>query len=141
MKLFQKLLVAPAALSLLAPIAANAGGEDHAAATKVAGTATSIIGGTRCQEIAGIVCPEAIYNQYSYTLDTSTSFNGSDALSIKIEGGNDSGGDLGTDNSVATGGAVRVTEAYYTRPVGNFILSGGPLYNSDSFVATNESEL
>jgi len=133
--------LAPAALSFFVPLAAHAGGEGFSSATKLSGEANFLTGARRCQDGTNN-CPEAIYNTYSYFMDLSTSFDGEDNLKVKIESGNGTGGANGaviTEDSVNTNNQLTITELFYTKPIGDFVISAGPLYNQDAYVATTTS--
>ncbi len=87
MKLFQRLLVAPAALGLLAPVAANAD-TAFSSTTTLSGTAFFTTGSVS----AGTGdANEELYMQYAYGLDVNSSFTGEDLLTVGIETGNASG--------------------------------------------------
>ena len=89
MKLFQRLLVAPAALGLMAPVAVNADTADFASTTTLSGSAVFTTGsvadgGTSDTE-------EELYMQYAYGLDINSSFTGEDLFSAGLVTGNASG--------------------------------------------------
>ena len=75
MKLFQRLLLAPAALGLMAPIAANA---------DTAFSSTTTIGGGSVFTVGSVAnggtsdTEEELYMQYAYELEVSSSFTGED---------------------------------------------------------------
>ena len=84
MKLFQRLLVAPAALGLMAPVAANADAA-FSSTTTLSGSAVFTVGsvadgGTTDKE-------EELYMQYAYGLDVTSSFTGEDLFYAGIETG------------------------------------------------------
>jgi len=138
MKLFQRLLVAPAALGLMAPVAANA---DNAfsSTTTLSGTAVFTVGtiadgGTADNE-------EELYMQYAYGIDINTSFTGEDLFYAGIETGNASGPLANMDSAVAptTNDALSVHSMFYSFPVGNLSVTTGPLVDQDDVVAATTS--
>lgn len=137
MKLFKQLLVAPAALGLLAPVAANAdqlnissdleagiaSEEGHfSATTKLNGTTKFVVGGAD-------EAPEgdAIHFLYDTILNLDTSFNGRDLLRTSLRSGNfneDSPFDAGNSATLetafgdaATSGGVVVNRNFYRFPI------------------------
>ena len=103
MKLFQRLLVAPAALGLMAPVAVNAD-TAFSSNTALSGGAVFTIGsvadgGTTDTE-------EELYMQYGYGLDVTSSFTGEDMLYMGMETGNASGTLASMDSSVGGTGAI-----------------------------------
>ena len=97
MKLFQRLLVAPAALGLMAPVAANAD-TAFTSTTTLSGeaffTTGSVSAGTGDAN-------EELYMQYAYGLNLNSSFTGEDLFSAEIETGNASGPLSDMDSAVA----------------------------------------
>ena len=85
MKLFQRLLVAPAALGLMAPVAANA---------DTAFTSTTTLGGSAVFTFGSVSdggtadTEDEMYMQYAYGLDINSSFTGEDLLTVGIWTGN-----------------------------------------------------
>jgi len=139
MKLFQRLLVAPAALGLMAPVAANA---DTAfqSTTTLSGTAVFTVGtvsdgGTADNE-------EELYMQYAYGLDLNSSFTGEDNLYAGIETGNASGPLANMDSAVApaTNDVLSVHSLFYTFPVGSLGVTVGPLVDQDDVVGATTSQ-
>ena len=136
MKLFQRLLVAPAALGLMAPVAANA---DNAfsSTTSLSGGAYFTVGsvadgGTTDTE-------EELYMQYAYGLDVTSSFTGEDLLYAGIEAGNASGPLSNMDSSVGGGNDLSVHSLFYSFPVGDLEVTAGPLVDQDDVVAATTS--
>jgi len=139
MKLFQRLLVAPAALGLMAPVAANAD-TAFSPSTKVSGNAVFTTGSVS----AGTGdANEELFMQYAYTLELNSSFTGEDNLYAEIEAGN---ADTNTSNplqdldSAVTGGAdLSVASLFYSFPVGDLTITGGPLVDQDDVLAATTS--
>ena len=136
MKLFQRLLVAPAALGLMAPIAANADTAFSTTTTLSGGayfTVGSVAdGGTTDTE-------EELYMQYAYGLDITSSFTGEDLLYAGIETGNASGPLAAMDSAVEGNGELNLHSLYYAFPVGDLELTVGPLVDQDDVVAATTS--
>ena len=155
MKLFQRLLVAPAALGLMAPVAANA---------DTAFTPTTTLSGTAFFTTGSISngtgdTNEELYMQYAYGLDITSSFTGEDIFYAGIETGNASGPLADMDSAVAvehcsykwnaTTSAndetctatdnLKLTSLYYSFPVGDLSITGGPLVDQDDVVAATAS--
>jgi len=134
MKLFQRLLVAPAALGLMAPVAANAD-TAFSSSTTLSGsavfTAGSVAdGGTNDAQ-------EELYMQYAYTLDVNSSFTGEDLLSAGIVAGNASGPLASMDR--AETGDLDIQSLFYNFPVGDLSVTVGPLVDQDDVVAATTS--
>jgi len=135
MKIFQRLLVAPAALGLMAPVAVNADTAFSSTTTLSGGaffTVGSVDAGTGDSN-------EEMYMQYAYSLDVNSSFTGDDLLTAGIVTGNASG-PLGSMDSAETGsGALSVSSLYYSFPVGGLSVTAGPLLDQDDVVAATTS--
>ena len=136
MKFFSRLLVAPAALGLMAPVAANAD-TAFSSTTTLSGSAVFTIGsvadgGTTDQE-------EELYMQYAYGLDINTSFTGEDLLTAGIITGNASGPLAAMDSAETGGGTLSVSSLYYAFPVGDLSFTAGPLVDQDDVVAATTS--
>ena len=136
MKLFQRLLVAPAALGLMAPVAVNAD-TAFSSTTSLSGGAVFTIGsvsdgGTTDTE-------EELYMQYGYGLDVTSSFTGEDMLYMGMETGNASGPLASMDSSVGGTGAITLHSLYYAFPVGDLSVTAGPLLDQDDVVAATTS--
>merc|ERR1712159_465619 len=134
MKLFQRLLVAPAALGLMAPVAANAD-TAFSSTTTLSGSAVFTTGsvsdgGTSDTE-------EELYMQYAYTLDVNSSFTGEDLFSAGIVAGNASG-PLASMDSAETGD-LNVQSLFYNFPVGDLSVTVRPLVDQDDVVAATTS--
>ena len=168
MKFFQKLLIAPAALGLLAPISATASEvtmSDFAAAEELAITnsridgleaklnnfeagsfseTTSLSGSASFQvgAVDGSTISEKVTATYSYDLDLNTSFTGDDNFYVGIETGN--GGfpavDFSLDSSGGGGDTLSVTSMFYQFPVGNYEVAVGPKLDSDDLMPTTLSK-
>ena len=144
MKLFQKLLVAPATLGLLAPLSATATEvtiNDFNPAEELAVT-NSRVDGLEARlnnfeaggfsetttasfsvdavigSIDGDTTSEATTFEYQYNIGLSTSFTGEDSLDVAIDSGSD--GATTGDNPMAfdTGAALSVDGVTYSFPVG-----------------------
>ena len=136
MKLFSRLLVAPAALGLMAPVAANAD-TAFSSTTTLSGSAVFTVGsvadgGTTDKE-------EELYMQYAYGLDINTSFTGEDLLTAGIITGNASGPLASMDSAETGTGALTVQSLYYAFPVGDLSVTAGPLVDQDDVVAATTS--
>jgi hypothetical protein len=136
MKLFQRLLVAPAALGLMAPVAANA---DTAFSTTTTLSGASVFtvgsvadGGTSDTE-------EELYMQYAYGLDITSSFTGEDLFTAGIITGNASGPLASMDSAEEGTGALTVSSLFYSFPVGDLDVTAGPLVDQDDVVAATTS--
>jgi len=134
MKLFSRLLVAPAALGLMAPVAANAD-TGFASTSTLSGSAVFTTGsvadgGTSDSE-------EELYMQYAYILDLNSSFTGEDLFSAGLVAGNASG-PLASMDSAETGD-LNVQSLFYNFPVGDLSVTVGPLVDQDDVVAATTS--
>ena len=134
MKLFQRLLVAPAALGLLAPVAANAD-TAFTSTTTLSGTAVFTTGSVADGGISDT--EEELYMQYAYTLDLNSSFTGEDLFSAGLVAGNASG-PLASMDSAETGD-LDVQSLFYSFPVGDLEVTAGPLVDQDDVVAATPS--
>ena len=129
MKLFQRLLVAPAALGLMAPVAVNAD-TAFSSTTILSGNAVFTVGSA---DFDAAATNEELHMQYAYTLELDSSFSGSDNLHVGIEAGNT---DTTTspfqnlDSSITGGADLTVSSLYYSFPVGDIAITGGPLLES-----------
>jgi hypothetical protein len=137
MKLFQRLLVAPAALGLMAPIAANADTAAFSSTTTLGGSAyftTGSVsdGGTADNE-------EEMYMQYAYGLDIDSSFTGEDILHVGVEAGNASGPLASMDSAIEGGDGLTVASMYYAFPVGDLEITVGPKLLQDDVLAATTS--
>jgi len=142
MKLFQQLLIAPAALGLLAPVAANADVIENvqdlnagafASATKMTGASVFTTG----FEDNAATDDNKLTTEYNYTIDLNSSFTGSDNLYVQLEAGNQ--GDLVMDSSVNVGNDVEVGSLYYQFPVGDFTVTAGPRFDQDDVISATTS--
>ena len=136
MKLFQRLLVAPAALGLIAPVAVNAD-TAFSSTTSLSGGAVFTIGsvadgGTSDTE-------EELYMQYGYGLDVTSSFTGEDMLYMGMETGNATGPLASMDSSIGGTGAITLHSLFYAFPVGDLEVTAGPLLDQDDVVAATTS--
>ena len=137
MKLFSRLLVAPAALGLMAPVAANAD-TAFSSTTTMSGSAYfttgSVDAGTGDAE-------EELYMQYAYGLDLNSSFSGKDLLTVGIVAGNAvADKPLTSMDSAEVGtGTLSVGSLYYSFPLGDLSFTAGPLVDQDDVVAATTS--
>jgi len=138
MKLFQRLLVAPAALGLMAPVAVNA---------DTAFTSTTTLSGN-AYFTAGSVADggtddtqEEMHMIYAYGLELNSSFTGEDSLVVGIETGNATEDDVlaSMDSAVAGGNTLTVDTMYYNFPVGDLAVTVGPRIDQDTVVAATAS--
>jgi len=138
MKLFQRLLVAPAALGLMAPVAANAD-TAFSSTTTLSGSAVFTVGSVADGGIADD--QEELYMQYAYGLDVNSSFTGEDLFYAGIETGNASGPLANMDSAVdpTTDNQLEVTSLFYNFPVGDLSVTAGPLVDQDDVVAATIS--
>jgi len=140
MKLFQRLLVAPAALGLMAPVAANAD-TSFASTTSLSGSAYFTVGSVSDGGEADN--QEELYMQYAYGLDVNSSFTGEDLLYAGIEAGDSTGPLTNMDSAVEAeevGDALTVTSLFYAFPVGDLSVTVGPLLDQDDVVAATTSQ-
>jgi len=138
MKLFQRLLVAPAALGLMAPVAANAD-TAFSSTTTLSGSAYFTVGSVADGGTADT--QEELYMQYAYGLDVNSSFTGEDLFYAGIETGNASGPLANMDSAVnpATDNVLSVHSLYYNFPVGDLSVTAGPLVDQDDVIAATIS--
>ena len=120
MKFLQHLLVAPAALGLLAPIAVSAGEfNDYETTTKVSGTTTFIVGATDFEQTV-VNTGSAVISKYAVDFSVNKSFTGEDALIAGFEAGNDDANNkMSTASSVTGTRALDVHSLYYQFPIGD----------------------
>ena len=137
MKLFQRLLVAPAALGLMAPVAANAD-TAFSSTTTLSGSAVFTVGSVSDGGPADD--QEELYMQYAYGLDINSSFTGEDLLTAGIVTGNATGPLVNMDSAEeASGNVLTVGSLYYAFPVGDLSVTAGPLVDQDDVVAATTS--
>ncbi|MBW3048887.1 porin [Prochlorococcus marinus XMU1403] len=134
MKLFSRLLVAPAALGLMAPVAANAD-TAFSSTTTLSGSAVFTTGSVADGGTADN--QEELYMQYAYGLDINSSFTGEDLFSAGLVAGNASGPLASMDS--AESGDLNVTSLFYNFPVGDLSVTVGPLVDQDDVVAATTS--
>ena len=137
MKLFQRLLVAPAALGLMAPVAVNADTADFASTTTLSGSAVFTVGSVADGGTADT--QEELYMQYAYGLEVSSSFTGDDLFSAGIVTGNASGPLASMDSAEEGTGALTVDSLIYSFPVGDLSVTAAPLLEQDAVVAATTS--
>jgi len=136
MKLFQRLLVAPAALGLMAPVAANAD-TAFSSSTTLSGSAYFTVGSVSDGGQADN--QEELYMQYAYGLDVNSSFTGEDLFSAGIVTGNASGPLAEMDSAEEGTGALTVDSLFYSFPVGELSVTAGPLVDQDDVLAATTS--
>ena len=134
MKLFSRLLVAPAALGLMAPVAANAD-TAFSSTTTLSGSAVFTTGSVADGGTSDT--QEELYMQYAYGLDINSSFTGEDLFSAGLVTGNASGPLASMDS--AENGDLTVTSLFYNFPVGDLSVTVGPLVDQDDVVAATTS--
>ncbi len=142
MKLFSRLLVAPAALGLMAPVAANADTAFSSTTTlsgKAVFTVGSVADGGPNTALTTGDNQEELYMQYAYELDLNTSFTGEDLLTAGIVSGNASGPLDKMDSAEAGGAQLEVGSLFYAFPVGDLAVTAGPLVDQDDVVAATIS--
>ena len=167
MKLFKKLLLVPAALGLLFPIAAAANEvtirnfsyseqidifdslenelETRNNNFEAGGfSETTTMSGSASFQIGAVeqsAITEAVTATYSYDIDLNTTFTGEDNLYVGIETGNYSATsiDFALDSSGDGGDTLSVTSMYYQFPLGNYELAVGPKLDSDDLMPTTTS--
>jgi len=152
MKLFQRLLIAPAALGLVAPLAANAdiatpsveleeiNAGAFASATKMTGGSvftTGFIKDPLDANGANVTTAGKLTSEYNYTINIKSSFTGSDMLTAAIEAGNQD--DLAMDSSITGGNGLSVASLYYAFPVGDFSVTAGPRLQQDTVISATTS--
>jgi len=137
MKLFQRLLVAPAALGLMAPVAANAD-TAFTSTTTLSGGAFFTVGSV--SDGGSLDNQEELYMQYAYGLDLNSSFTGEDLFYAGIEAGNASGPLAEMDSAVEGGNSLNVHSLYYSFPVGDLEVTAGPLLDQDDVLAATTSQ-
>ena len=166
MKLFKRLLLAPAVLGLLAPISAAANEvtmsdfsyseqiditnslenvpETRISSFEAAGfSETTIMSGSASFQIGAVeqsAITEAVTATYSYDIDLNTSFTGDDNLYVGIETGNSSSFvDFNLDSSGDGADELSVTSMYYEFPLANWNIAVGPKLDSDDLMPTTTS--
>ena len=164
MKLFQKFLIAPAALGFLVPLSAsevtisdfatkenlaitnsridsletrlnNFEAGSFSDTTTLTGEASFRIGAVSDSQVT-----ESVTATYSYDLDLNTSFTGDDNLYVGIEAGNIVAGSFVTDNADTAADALTITSMYYSFPLGNFDIAVGPILENDDLMPTTISK-
>ena len=135
MKLFQRLLVAPAALGLMAPVVANAD-TGFSSTTTLGGsayfTSGSVSAGTDSDD-------EEMYMIYRLNLGLKSSFTGEDTLKVGMKAGNATGPLASMDNANGAGDALKLTNLFYAFPLGDISVTAGPLVAQDDVIAATTS--
>jgi len=143
MKLFQQLLIAPAALGLLAPVAANADVIENvqdlnagafASATKMTGASVFTTGFV---DTGADTTDNKFTVEYNYAIDLNTSFTGMDNLHAGIEAGNQN--QIVMDSSITGGNGLQVASLYYEFPIGDFAITAGPRFDQDDVISATTS--
>ena len=167
-KLFQRLLIAPAALGLLVPFSSSGSevtmndfdpaeeqaisknrvdGLDAKLNNFEAGSfsdTTALSGSASFQlgAVDGSNISEAVTATYSYELDLNTTFTGDDNLYVGIETGN--GGyptvDFSLDSSGGGADTLNVTSMYYQFPLGSYEVAVGSQLDNDDLMPTTLSK-
>ena len=137
MKLFQRLLVAPAALGLMAPVAANAD-TAFTSTTTLSGTAYFTVGSV--SDGGPTDLEEELYMQYAYGLDLNSSFTGEDLFYAEIVAGNASGPLANMDSAEDVGAQLTLESLWYSFPVGDLEVTAGPLLDQDDVLAATTSQ-
>ena len=137
MKFFQRLLIAPAALGLMAPIAANADTATFSPTTSIGGTAFFTTGSVSDGGAADN--QEEMYMQYAYELDVDSSFADGHNLHVGIEAGNASGPLENMDSAIDGGDGLTVASMFYNFPVGDLDVTVGPKLLQDDVLAATTS--
>ncbi len=137
MKFFQRLLVAPAALGLMAPIAANADTAAFSPTTNIGGTAFFTTGSVSDGGTADN--QEEMYMQYAYGLDIDSSFADGHNLHVGVEAGNASGPLANMDSAIEGGDGLSVASLFYNFPVGNLDVTVGPKLLQDDVLSATTS--
>jgi len=138
MKFFQRLLVAPAALGLMAPVAVNADTTAFTSTTSLSGGAFFTVG--TVSDGGAADNQEEMYMQYAYGLDLDSSFTGEDLLHVGIEAGNASGPLAEMDSAIDSGDGLTVASMYYAFPVaGDLEVTVGPRILQDDVLAATTS--
>jgi len=130
------LLVAPAALGLMAPVAANAD-TAFSSTTTLSGSAVFTVGSVSDGGTADD--QEELYMQYAYGIDVNSSFTGEDLFYAGIEAGNASGPLANMDSASDGGDTLKVTSLFYEFPVGELSVTAGPLVDQDDVLAATTS--
>ena len=151
MKLFKSLLVAPASLGLLAPMAATANEvtiNDFNAAEEIAVTNSRVDGlearlnnfeaggfsetttasfsvDATVGAIDGDATTEATVFEYQFNIGLSTSFTGEDSLDIAIDSGSDSAATKDNPMAFDTGAGLSVDGVTYSFPLGGLSMIVG----------------
>jgi len=137
MKLFQRLLVAPAALGLMAPVAANAD-TAFSSTTSLSGGAVFTVGSVS-SGTENTPEDEEMSMVFGYSLDMTSSFTGEDELYVGMEAGNNDGALSVVDSATGNGTSIEVHSVFYTFPVGDLSITAGPLFDQDDVVAATTS--
>jgi len=130
MKFFQRLLLAPAALSLMAPVAVNAD-TAFTSTTSLSGGAVFTLGSV---DPGTGVADDELYMQYGYGLDITSSFTGDDMLYVGLETGNASGPLESMDSATTGDSVISLHSIFYSFPVGDLEITTGPLLDQDDVV-------
>ena len=136
MKLFQRLLVAPAALGLMAPVAVNA--DTFSSTTSLSGSAVFTLGSVD-NGTAATPADDEMIMVYGYSLDMNSSFTGEDSLYVGLEAGNNDSTLSIMDSAVGNGSSLQIHSAYYSFPVGDLSITAGPLLDQDDVISATTS--
>ena len=136
MKFFRQLLAAPAAISLLVG-SVEVKADDFATTTALSGEANFTYGQASIEDNPN----HDLHNVYSYTINSTTSFSGKDALKISFQTGSSAADTrLWTDSTVIGDSTLKVSNLYYTAPITDDLLFAiGPKFEMDALVSTTTS--
>jgi hypothetical protein len=170
MKLFQRLLVAPAALGLMVPMVANASEQLNKVTDRVDSIENSVDGfeagvfaeqqtklsGTSVFNLGGVdggqggnksTNDEAVVFNYDTIIDIDSSFSGSDLLRTRLRAANFRATDpFGSDVALqergfASADSVVINRAFYQFPIGeDFTATFGPMVRQDDMLGVWPSD-
>jgi len=120
----------------MAPVAANAD-TAFTSTTTLSGSAVFTVGSVADGGTADN--QEELYMQYAYGLDLNSSFAEGHVLSAGIITGNASGPLASMDSAETGTGALTVDSLFYSFPVGDLSVTGGPLVAQDDVLAATTS--
>ena len=136
MKFFKSLLIAPAALGLMAPVAVNA--DTAFSPTSKLKTSVNFTVGSN-QDAGTAAEPEdELHSSYELKLKSTTSFTGKDKLVGKFElgSGKTLGGGISPQSSKGDGEYFELTDLYYQFPLADDLkVSFGPKMDGDQGLA------
>jgi len=107
-------------------------------ATKMSGQAHFTTGFV---DTGALTTDNKLTQQYGYSLDLNTSFNGTDLLTVGLEAGNATANNS-LDSAITSqaANALEVASLYYSFPVGDdFQITAGPLFDTDDVISATTS--